>query len=65
MELVEPVVNSKLLVPTNCFADPRGDHALVFEERRLVKPLEELAKRGDNWNDSVVRSCVKQLAKRP
>jgi len=49
----------------NCFAYPRGDRAPVFEERRLVKPLEELAKRGDDWNDSVVRSCVKQLAKRP
>jgi len=65
MDLAEPVVNLKLLVPTNCFAYPRGDHAMVFREPRPLKPLEELAKRGDNWNDSVVRSCFKQLAERP
>jgi len=36
---------------------------MVFMELRTIKPLDELAKLGDNWNDLVVRSCIKKLAK--
>jgi hypothetical protein len=63
MELAELVPHLELLVPTNCFVYPCGDHATVFKELSIIKPLDELTKLGDNWNDSVVRSCIKKLAK--
>ena len=62
-ELAEPVVYLDLLVPTNCFAHPCGDHAPVFRELRPIKPLDELAKFGNNRNDPVIWSCIEKLAK--
>ena len=62
-ELAEPVAYLELLVSTNCFAYPRGDHTMVFRELRLAKQLDELAKLGDDWNYSAVWSCTKELAK--
>ena len=63
IELAKPVEHLELLMTTNCFVYSRGDHTTVFRELSIVKPLNELTKRGDNWNDSVVGSCIKKLAK--
>ena len=50
---------------TNRFPRPCGDHATVFEDLRIIKPLVKLAKLRDNWNDLVGRDCIKELAKCP
>jgi len=63
MESVESVELLNLLVPTKCFLYPRGDHATIFGELGIIKPLDELVKLWDNWDSLVVRSCIEELAK--
>ena len=58
MELVGAVALLELM-HTNRFPRPCGDHATVFEELRIIKPLGKLAKLRDNWNDLVGRDCIK------
>jgi hypothetical protein len=63
MELVETVELLELLMHTNRFLYPCGDHTTVFRELSIIKPLEELAKFRDNWGELVGRSCIEELAK--
>ena len=63
MEFVETVELLKLLMPTNRIPYPCGDHATVFRELCIIKPLKKLAELGDNWSELVGWSCIEELAK--
>ena len=63
MEFVETMKLLELLMHMNRFPHPCGDHATVFRELRIIKPLGKFVKLRDNWNELVGRSCVKELAK--
>ena len=65
MELVELVENLELLVLTNCSLYMRGDHAAIFRDLNLVKPVDELAKLGDDRNDLIIWSSLEKIAKCP
>jgi hypothetical protein len=63
MELVETVELLELLMHTDRFLYPRGDHTTVFRELSVIKPLEKLAKLRNNWSELVGRSCIEEPAK--
>ena len=65
MELVELVEHLELLVLTNCSLYAGEDHTTVFRDLNLVKPLDELAKFGYDWNDLIIWSSIEKLAKCP
>ncbi len=47
----------------SCFLYPGGDYAEMPRKCSLIKPMDELSKLGDNWDDLVVRTCSKELPK--
>ena len=65
MELVELVEHLELLVLTNCSLYMGGDHATVFRDLNVVKPLDEFAKLGYDRNNLMIWSGLEKLAKCP
>ena len=63
MELVELMEYLELLVPAHYFLYPCGDHTTIFKEVITIKPLNELAKLGDDRDDLIIRSRIEQLEK--
>ena len=65
MKLAELVERLELRVLTNCSLYMGRNHATVFRDPNVVKPLDEFAKLGDGWNDLIIWSSIEELAKRP
>ena len=60
MELAKLI---ELLLPTKCFLDMCRDRVTVFREISVIKPMDELAKLGDNLNNPREWGRVEKLAK--
>jgi len=54
---------TQLIKRTNRIPFPRRDRGTVIREFCIIKPLEKLAKLGDNRSELVGRSCIEELVK--
>jgi len=64
MEFVEPVEHLELLVLMNCFLYPCKYYTTVVGGLSITKPLDKPKNLVDDWNELVIRSCLKKLGKR-
>ena len=65
MEVMEPMEPLEFLVLTKYIVYLHGDHAMVFMELSIIKPLDKFMKLGNNPNDLVVWSCIEEPVKCP
>ena len=63
VEVVELTENLELLMPTKYLLYVCGYHETALRGSSIVKPLDELAQLGDDWNNLIMWGRIEQLEK--